>query len=286
MSWSAMRWAAPITSGIDGAPLSTSAKTVLLILAEMAGARSNACWPSVATLAARSCIAERTARTALRELEQRGLIRAEIAAGRRTSRYTLDVSNPASRAGFKKRSTRQQPPGSTRQQMPLNPATDDTQPGNCCPSTRQQMPPNREKNRSRNREENTHTARETRAERVPSADPDFEQFWQRYPRKVGKGQARRAFATALRKTSLTDMLRALDRARWPDDPRFVPHPATWLNGERWSDDPKAVASSVPPRRQHDTAADRMRALFPDGIADDPFGGTTVETTFTEERPDD
>jgi hypothetical protein len=285
MSWSAMRWAAPIALGVDGVPLSTPAKTVLLILAEMAGARSNACWPSVATIAARACVAERTARATLRELEQRGLIRTEIAAGRRTSRYLLNVSNPAARAGFKGRSTRQQPPGSTRQDAPLNPASDDTQPGSTCPSTRQEMPPNREKNRPRNRERNTHNARETRAERVPPADPDFEAFWQRYPRKVARGQARRAFAAALRKTSLAEMLRALDRTRWPDDPRFIPHPATWLNGERWADDPNA-ATPAKPSRSAVGITDELFGAPPRDPRDDPFVGATIETTCTEEHDDD
>lgn len=66
-------------------------------------------------------------------------------------------------------------------------------------------------------------------------DPDFETFWQAYPRKVGKGQARRAWATAARKISPAEIIAALGQADFNPDPKFQPHASTWLNGERWLD---------------------------------------------------
>lgn len=69
----------------------------------------------------------------------------------------------------------------------------------------------------------------------------FDTFWREYPRKVGKGDARKKFAKALTKTSFDNIMAALQRvkasAQWKkDDGQFVPYPATWLNQERWDDE--------------------------------------------------
>jgi hypothetical protein len=71
--------------------------------------------------------------------------------------------------------------------------------------------------------------------RANDEDPDFLEFWQRYPRPAGKGAARKAWAAALAKAAPGQILAALDRAAWNPDPRYIPHPATWLNQERWTD---------------------------------------------------
>ena len=71
-------------------------------------------------------------------------------------------------------------------------------------------------------------------------DSDFNEFWKIYPRKIGKGQARKAFKAALKKTTLEVILAGVETMK--ADPllesEFTPHPATWLNGERWLDDPQ------------------------------------------------
>lgn len=69
--------------------------------------------------------------------------------------------------------------------------------------------------------------------------PDFKIFYNSYPRKEGKGQARRAFNTAKKKVSLEKMLASLEKhkKKW-QDPKYIPLPATWLNGERWDDEIK------------------------------------------------
>lgn len=68
---------------------------------------------------------------------------------------------------------------------------------------------------------------------------DFDEFWSLYPRKVGKGQARKAWSGALRKASAGEIILGVRRAAeafCANDPRYIPHPATWLNGERWLDE--------------------------------------------------
>ena len=71
---------------------------------------------------------------------------------------------------------------------------------------------------------------------------DFENFWRAYPRRTGKGVARKAFVKAIQKTTITIMLTALNwqrqQSQWlKDGGTFIPHPATWLNQERWDDEP-------------------------------------------------
>jgi hypothetical protein len=84
----------------------------------------------------------------------------------------------------------------------------------------------------------------------------FEEFWQGYPLKVGKGAARRAWAKAITKASPEKIIAAVRRyavcetARMTagDNPdfRYTAHPATWLNAERWDDEATpAVTTSKP-----------------------------------------
>ena len=74
--------------------------------------------------------------------------------------------------------------------------------------------------------------------------PGFEEFWQAYPRKVGKDAAAKAFAKRkVNAALLAQMLQALERQRpnldRRENGRFIPHPATWLNEGRWQDEPDA-----------------------------------------------
>lgn len=85
-------------------------------------------------------------------------------------------------------------------------------------------------------------------------EAEFEAWWIHYPRKVGKGSALRAFKTARKTASVTELhdglgaaIRAWDAAR--TETVFKPHPATWLNRQGWLDDPAAVASATSPNRR-------------------------------------
>ncbi len=88
---------------------------------------------------------------------------------------------------------------------------------------------------------NPHSPNQPRKRPRPASDPDFETFWDHYPRKVAKVAAIRAWnATTKERPPLPDLLAALDCARsceqWRE-PRYIPHPATWLNQHRWQDQP-------------------------------------------------
>lgn len=81
----------------------------------------------------------------------------------------------------------------------------------------------------------------------------FDAFWAIYPRREGKGQARTAFKSALKKTDLPTILHAVNEyAAWlrreGKERTYIAMPASWLNGERWSDEraPSEVAPKVDP----------------------------------------
>lgn len=73
--------------------------------------------------------------------------------------------------------------------------------------------------------------------RLRSDDPRFEAFWKAYPRKTGKEAARKAWAFAMGVTTPERVEAAVRAYKWPEDPRFIPHPSTWLNQGRWDDEP-------------------------------------------------
>lgn len=102
----------------------------------------------------------------------------------------------------------------------------------------------------------------TRGERERE-DAGFAKFWAAYPRKTAKADARKAFTKAWRKLPPFDeeaiLSGGLERAKaaWTDA-QFIPHAATWLNGERWQDEPTIIHLRRPNERPHDHPAPTAR----------------------------
>lgn len=72
-----------------------------------------------------------------------------------------------------------------------------------------------------------------------SLDDGFTEFWSNYPRKVAKKAALKAWRNARKEASKEDIIAggifyAVLSSR--EDPRFIPHAATWLNQGRWADE--------------------------------------------------
>jgi hypothetical protein len=78
-----------------------------------------------------------------------------------------------------------------------------------------------------------------------AAGSAFDDFWAIYWRKEGKGAARRAFEKALKGGVQAQTIVAAAAAQAASylakEPRFRPHPATWLNEGRWDDEVAPVA---------------------------------------------
>ena len=73
----------------------------------------------------------------------------------------------------------------------------------------------------------------------------FDAFWEEYPKKVAKQDALKAWekiSAELTPQIMDGLRRWKNSDEWSrDDGRYIPHPATWLNGRRWEDE-------VTPRR--------------------------------------
>ena len=89
----------------------------------------------------------------------------------------------------------------------------------------------------------------------------FEEVWAAYPRKVGKGDAKRAWKkigpdSELRKRMIETLKKMARCEQWTrDGGQFIPHPATWLNREGWEDEPEIAKAAPPPRQQLAPCAD-------------------------------
>lgn len=79
-----------------------------------------------------------------------------------------------------------------------------------------------------------------RREYSTRVNPDFEIFWESYPRKVNKKEARDKWNKAIL-PSLSFVLSALEKQKnneqWKrDNGKYIPYPSTWINKERWNDE--------------------------------------------------
>ncbi len=85
------------------------------------------------------------------------------------------------------------------------------------------------------------TPEETSSPATPprtTTPPGFDEFWDEYPRRVGKQAAIKAWMKAVKHTTPAALLGGVLRlAQDPNrEDQFTPHPATWLNEGRWEDD--------------------------------------------------
>ena len=100
------------------------------------------------------------------------------------------------------------------------------------------------KQRSRTRTDHSDEVGKSAHDDVNDAPGDvvdeFADWWKLYPKKVDKGHAKKAFAKARKSVELVDLCAATEalaeKAKHMER-RFIPNPATWLNGERWTDEP-------------------------------------------------
>ncbi|MTE20330.1 hypothetical protein F0L17_14680 [Streptomyces sp. TRM43335] len=84
---------------------------------------------------------------------------------------------------------------------------------------------------------------------APDEPDGFDDFWQAYPRKVGKPAARKAYAAVVRQGAAPQALLEAVRAHaaaWERrrvEKRYIPHPTTWLNQGRYEDELDDTAPS-------------------------------------------
>jgi hypothetical protein len=70
----------------------------------------------------------------------------------------------------------------------------------------------------------------------------FADFWNAYPKKVGKGAAEKAWTKVVAPIDIlmAAITKQKNSEQWrKDDGKFIPNPATWLNQKRWLDEIKS-----------------------------------------------
>lgn len=96
-------------------------------------------------------------------------------------------------------------------------------------------------------ENKSESENESESESKSAREEAFDVFWAAYPRKVGKGAARKAFAKlpAAVFPLLVPAVEAQKQcAQWrKNGGEYIPNPATWLNQERWDDKPPDVGTA-------------------------------------------
>ena len=208
--------------------LKPGALAVFTALSSFAG-KDRVAWPSLRTLARMVGMKERSVQRHIAELEAKGVI-SRVArfdsSGRQTSNaYRLDILLSKL---------------TDRTDSLVTPEGDAPVRGEGDSQVTQTVPvgsgPEEQRRNPRMR------ARESEIQE------EFDGWYQHYPRKVARGQAEQAFATARRGgMSLETLIEAtkLYAAQVAGkEGRYTKHPATWLNGKCWHDEPER-----PPKRE-------------------------------------
>ena len=78
--------------------------------------------------------------------------------------------------------------------------------------------------------------------KAPSpAVSEFDIFWQKYPRRVGKPYAIKCWNAARKRASFDEIMDGLAGYSFSPNPKLRPHPSTWLNQDRWILEPELAA---------------------------------------------
>jgi len=226
---------------------------VLLAIADRCNDDGLEAWPSIETLSKKTRLSERGVWGALQRLRRAGVLKIQGGKGRnRSNRYQIiladrtscDLAPDATSHDVRDQVARSATPARTSCEFEPAPRAND-------PSSTS----------------GTSRTRETPAGDLAAFD---EQFWPAYPRKTARKQAIRAFAK-LRPSPvmLERILAGLERQKvssaWRD-PLFIPHAATWLNGERWLDE---VPVARPPAGRTGAPAAGKYARLASGDDDAP-----------------
>jgi len=79
----------------------------------------------------------------------------------------------------------------------------------------------------------------------------FNSFWENYPRKQAKKQAKKSFLRLNGKVKIEELLDHVKRQKQPGgilarEPQYIPMAASYLNGERWKDENARPAKTQTP----------------------------------------
>jgi Helix-turn-helix domain len=243
------RFAIVPTIALEDERISHACLRILCVLCTFADKRGW-CWPSLTTLAEKSRIARNDVTLHLKKLEAFGYIQRYRRGqnGRQLSngylvRFDFPPDSEFSQVG---------PDDLPRSDNPTYPRSDQATP----PRSDHPTPNYPLNNKKDSGVGDSHEEPESKQYRPngaakPNGGAGFESWWILWTipgTKRGKGQAKRAYRTATKAVSAELLAKRLSEhvVRWSrndTDLRFIPHPASWLNGERWEDDIREAPKS-------------------------------------------
>jgi SOS-response transcriptional repressor LexA len=228
--------------------LPTSEKMVLLVIADHADDGGMNAWPSIATIARKASVSPRQAQRLVKALADSGFLFVEGQAGgtremrddRRPNRYTVNlngVSPMSSRTG-----ERGDTGGSRGDTHDANGVTPMSPKPSIEPSLIE--PPI------------SIAHRQILAEQ-------FDEFWDVYPRRVGKVAAEKAFRKSADRVDPLEIIAGARRyAEDPNrEPEFTAHPTSWLNAGRWDDELIPAKGRQSGTRAYLEAAEALSGLY-------------------------
>lgn len=229
MSWV---WDHSRAEGID--------RLILLAIADCANDEGTEAWPSVPTLMRKARVTRRTVQRALASLIELGELDVDYNAGRGGSnKYRILMADPRQNDARASVTPRQNDAPSRVSETPSPRQADATPRVSVTPE------PSLEPSSEPSEEPSppllvvVGAVGKLDSPAKQAVEAEFERFWQAYPRHTAKGHARTAYTTAIKKANPSVILAAVARYAAQvagEDPKFIAHPATWLNGERWSDE--------------------------------------------------
>ncbi|MFH0295672.1 helix-turn-helix domain-containing protein [Bradyrhizobium sp. 31Argb] len=239
----------------DGEVLSCTAKIVGTRLALHHNIETGRCDPSLTELASGTGMSDRNVRRMLRELEQTGWARVQSRGYHRSNSFELCVpEKELDRTGLSGQ-TDLRPDTDVR---PDDPRPD--KPGHMTGQTGYVRPDTVVRQKRESNSEEKSVERESldlgdedsgqrRSETHDDIESSFEEFYRKYPRKVSKGAALKAYRGVVTKKLATraELLAGAMRyaaERSGQDPKFTKHPGTWLHGQCWQDEPAAPITST------------------------------------------
>jgi len=204
---------------------SLTKKAILMYMADKASDDGSGIWVSKKNMAADLEMTDRAVRIHIKDMIAMGVL---VEAGQRQCKtgYTVDYTINVDVVGSL---------GSTREASEQNAPLNDVHPYPCMSFTPTPEPRSPKPSIEPSIEPNT-------SSKDDEVNYYFDQLWSLYPRKVGKGQARKAFKAASKKADFYDLLpKLMDYVQTLEgkDKQYIPHLATWLNGERWEDEVEA-----------------------------------------------
>lgn len=252
-----------------------TAKLILIGIANHDG--DGGSWPALSTLAKYANVDIRSARRAVRDLEELGEVATEARGGghiglpehARPNRYSVLVECPPSCD----RSTAHRELEESTPRTPVSGGPPDASvrglrtPVSGAPRTpvsaKPSFEPSVEPSTPSRTSEDTlpievvtprgATACSTEPDTTKSTktlDEQFDDFWAAYPKRVAKIAARKAWDSARRTTDPAVILAGARRyaaGPLPEPRKFIPHPATWLARGSWEDEAEPPAQPDRPR---------------------------------------